>query len=487
MASEPTPTPSQRARGAGQGEDQSGPLMGQAPAIDPGPDGLAILERLWSAGHAAFLVGGCVRDQLLGRTGHDIDVATDALPERILELLPQGRRRGVFGTIDVEGVQVTTFRRDHTYADHRRPDRVTFSVSVQEDLARRDFTVNAIAWGRDGEASEGPRLVDPTGGVADLDARLLRAVGAPDDRFEEDALRLMRGARLTATLGLAIEPATLAAMHRHGPDVAWLSPERVGEELRRMLGAPRPSDAIRLLDTMGSLAVIVPEVTAQHGVPQAKIPGDDLFDHAMRTMDAAASLAGSSLALVTAGLLHDIGKPTTASDGHFIGHAEVGARMARVALERLRAPGVLVERVVRLIAEHMFQFRPTWTDAAVRRFLRRVGPDLVDDLLLLREADDIGSGVVPGRDLETLRSRLDAQRRAGAPLRLADLVVNGNDLVRETGRSPGPWVGAYLERLLASVVNDPRRNRRDVLLGDVRRWLHASEGTRPTSSGPGFL
>jgi tRNA nucleotidyltransferase (CCA-adding enzyme) len=234
---------------------------------------------------------------------------------------------------------------------------------------------------------------------------------------------------------------------------------------------------------MGALRVVLPEVADQHGVPQAKIAGDDLFDHSMRTMDAAVGLPGSSLALVAAGLVHDIGKPHTAADGHFIGHAELGASMARAALERLRWPGTLVERVSRLVHEHMFQFRPAWTDAAVRRFLRRVGLDLVDDILRLREADDIGSGMEGSPDLDLLRARVAAQRRADPPLGLGALVVDGNDVLREAALPPGPWVGEYLERLLASVVNDPRRNRRDVLLGDVRRWL-AHPSTAPADPAP---
>jgi hypothetical protein len=161
--------------------------------------------------------------------------------------------------------------------------------------------------------------------------------------------------------------------------------------------------------------------------------------------------------------------------------------MAREALERLRMPSVLVERVARLTREHMFQFRTSWTDAAVRRFLRRVGLDLVDDLLLLRVADDIGSGLAPGPELEVLRTRIDAQRRARAPLTLAELAVDGTDLLREAGLPPGPWVGTYLERLLASVVNDPRRNRREVLLADVRRWLAAADGVPASPPGVGFL
>jgi putative nucleotidyltransferase with HDIG domain len=388
----------------------------------------------------------------------------------------------VFGTIDIEGIQVTTYRRDHVYADHRRPDRVTFGSSVEEDLARRDFTINAIAWGR-ARPDQPPGLIDPMGGLADLEARSLRAVGDPDTRFEEDALRLLRGVRFATSFELTIEPATLAAMRRHGRDVRWLSGERVGDELRRMLLAPVPSRAIRLLDDLGALRIMLPEVAAQHGIRQAKIPGDDLFDHSMRTMDAAAGFAGSSLALVGAGLLHDIGKPATAAEGHFIGHAEVGAEMGREALERLRMPGALVGRVARLVREHMFQFRPDWTDAAVRRFLRRVGLDLVDDLLRLREADDIGSGV-PSTDVRALRDRVAAQRRADPPLGLAALAVDGTDLLTEAGLPPGPWVGEYLERLLASVVNDPRRNRRDVLLGDVRRWLDDASGRPDAGTDP---
>lgn len=457
------------------------------PEVRPSAAAQDVLDRLWSAGHAAYLVGGGVRDQLLGRPVHDEDIASDALPERLLALFPQGRPRGPFGTVDVEGIQVTTFRRDHTYADHRRPDRVTFTRLVEEDLGRRDFTVNALAWGRPAGGRDAPAILDPTGGLRDLRARILRAVGDPDARFEEDALRLLRGARIVAALGFVVEAGTLAAMRRRGGDVRWLSAERVGEELRRMLEAPAPSVAIRLLDAMGALGAILPEVAGQHGIPQDKIPGDDLFDHSMRTMDAAATLAGVTPPLVMAGLLHDVGKPATAADGRFIGHPEVGARMARAALERLRMPGALVDRVARLIREHMFQYRPSWTDAAVRRFLRRVGLDLVDDLLLLRVADDIGSGHAPGPELEGLRARIDAQRDSRPPLSLADLAVDGHDLLREASLPPGPWVGVLLERLLASVVNDPRRNRREVLLADVRRWLATRDHVVVTPPGPGFL
>ena len=437
------------------------------------PDALSILERLWQHGHAAYAVGGGVRDAVLGRPGHDIDLATDAPPDRILELFPAGQPRGQFGTVEVAGVQLTTFRRDHTYRDHRRPDQVSWTDDVDDDLRRRDFTINALAWGRPA-GSTGPgtaALLDPTGGVEDLGARVLRAVGDPDARFEEDALRLLRGARFAATLGLTIEPLTMAAMRAHGPEARWLSAERIGGELRRLLTEATPSDGLRILDEIGVLEVVLPEISAQHGVAQAKIPGRDLFDHSMATADAAAALPGTSERLILAALLHDIGKPATAADGHFIGHAEVGARMASDVLGRLRWSTVVASSVAALIGEHMFQYRPSWTDAAIRRFLRRIGPDHIDDLLRLRQADNIGSGQDPDTDsLPELRARLSGQRAANVPLTLAAMCVTGDDLVAAVGRPPGPWVGAMLGRLLESVVNDPRRNRPDVLLADVRRW-----------------
>jgi len=436
-------------------------------------DALKVLTRLWHNGHAAYAVGGGVRDAMLGRPLHDIDLTTDARPDRILELFPTGHQRGVFGTIDVDGVEVTTFRRDHTYRDHRRPDEVTWTDDVDDDLRRRDFTINAIAWGRPAEStmSGEPALHDPMGGAADLQARLLRAVGDPDARFEEDALRLLRGARFAATLGFDIEAQTLGAMRAHGRDAQWLSAERVHAELRRMLTEARPSDGLGILDAIGVLAVVLPELTAQHGVAQAKIPGRDLFDHSLATADAAAAMPETSERLILAALLHDIGKPATASDGHFIGHAEVGARMAASVLHRLRWSAVMAAAIGHLISEHMFQYRPGWTDAAVRRFLRRVGPGLMDDLLRLRQADNVGSGQDPDTDhLPELRSRLAAQRLANVPLTLAALCVTGDDLVAAVGRAPGPWVGEMLDRLLESVVNDPRRNRPDVLVTDVRRW-----------------
>jgi tRNA nucleotidyltransferase (CCA-adding enzyme) len=459
-----------------------------APADPPfpvHPAATRALETLWAAGHAAYLVGGAVRDGLIGRdTGDEPpDVATDARPEETQRLFPGSTYENRFGTVTVEGAEITTFRRDHQYGDHRRPDRVTFTDSLEEDLARRDYTINAIGWGRAAGATVAD-LVDPWDGRADLAARVLRAVGDPDARFDEDALRLVRGARIAAHLGLSVEAGTLAAMSRHAADVRFLAAERVGAELRRMLRASPPSAAFRILAETDILAPLFPELGAQVGVPQDKLPGQDLWDHCLATLDAVATLAPGRLDLLLAALLHDTGKPETFADGRFRGHAEAGARIAAGSLSRLAFPARDIARVTRLVRHHMFVYEPTWGDAAVRRFMRRVGVDLVDDLLLLRAADNVGSGwPAEAGGLEGLRSRIEEQRRSGAPLSLAELAVDGHDLMRHLGREPGPWLGALLDRLLDSVIAVPSRNTADRLLADARDWTSGDHADGRPSSG----
>jgi tRNA nucleotidyltransferase/poly(A) polymerase len=448
--------------------DPPAPVERPAPAL---PDPVrSLLERLWSAGHAAHVVGGALRDELLGRPGADWDVATDARPERILELFPGGTYQNRFGTVLADRVEVTTFRRDHAYGDHRRPDAVTFTDSIEEDLARRDFTINAIAWGRSGGSTDAS-WVDPADGLADLKARLVRAVGDPNARFDEDALRLVRAARIAAQLGFEIEPATRAQMQAHAADVRYLASERVGQELRKLLTARPPSSGLRILAETDLLAPLFPELAAQRGVPQDKIAGHDLWDHCLATLDAAADIAPGDEGLLLAALLHDTGKPDTFADGRFLGHDEAGARISLAFLARLGHPSRMATRVARLVRCHMFRYEPAWSDAAVRRFMRRVGVDLVDDLIALRAADNVGSGLPPeAGGLAELRSRVEQERMSRAPLSLRDLAVDGRDLLEALGRPPGPWVGLMLERLLESVVADPSRNRREILLNDARVW-----------------
>ncbi len=431
-----------------------------------------VLDTLTSSGHAAYVVGGAVRDSLLGRAPKEWDVATAALPEQTLSLFPGSDYTNRFGTVtvfsDAGAVEVTTVRRDHVYGDHRRPDSVTFTDSLTEDLARRDFTVNAMAWARD-------ELVDPFDGAADLNARLIRAGGDPAARFDEDGLRLLRAARFAAQLGFDIEPQTLAAMKATAPTAAYVSAERVGAEVSRMLEANPPSTAFAILADTGVLEHAVPELSAQLGVPQGKANGVDLWGHCLATVDGAATVDPDNKLLRLTALLHDIGKPPTSADGHFIGHDEVGAEMARALLTRFAYERGTVEKVAALIGHHMFSYERKWGGAAVRRFIKRVGRDLVTDLLNLRRADNIGSGLPPDAGhLTELEARIARELEAGSPLSLRELAVDGDDLIEALALAPGPQVGELLERLLSSVIEDPARNDRDVLLSEARRWMAAS-------------
>ena len=433
-----------------------------------------LLQRLWAHGHAAYVVGGSLRDALLGRTPADWDLATDARPDRVLAIFPGSVYENRFGTVAVrEGDdvhEITTFRIDHDYADFRRPHHVEFGDRIEDDLARRDFTINAMAWGA-GPAVEGgavgvarptPQLVDPFGGTADAEASILRAVGDPAARFEEDALRMVRAVRLAATLEFRVEAATLAAIHKHAGLARHLSGERLAMELERLLGAPRPSLGLRLLDDTGLLAVISPELAAQRGVPQNKIEGEDLWDHTVRTVDAAPP--GRPVVRLAA-LVHDIGKPVTLDDGPFRGHEVVGASLAVGLLERLRLPRAVIERVEHLVRHHMFTYEPDWGDAGVRRFIRRVGRAALEDLFALRAADNLGSGLpADAGELDELRRRVHAQLAAAAVLDRGGLAVDGDDLIRDLGMPQGPTLGRILDRLLERVIADPSVNDRPTLL-----------------------
>lgn len=451
------------------------PAASPPPACDPAarieravPEAIhAVVARLHDHGHGAWIVGGSLRDALLGRPASDWDLATDALPEQIVGLFPGSVYENRFGTVAVrhgdDVFEITTLRSDHEYADFRRPHRVEFGTDLHADLARRDFTVNALAWGRSAPPAGGEeRLEDPFGGIADLDARLLRAVGDPAARFREDALRMIRAVRLAATLEFAIEPATLAAIGAQARLAEHLSGERVGAELEKLLAAPRPSIGLRLMEETGLLAVVSAELALQRGLPQNKIPGEDLWDHTLRTVDAAPA---ARPVVRLAALLHDIGKPATLSDGRFHGHETVGARQATELLRRLRYPKAVIERVGHLVRHHMFTPDPDATDAAVRRFIMRIGAPALDELFALREADDVGSGFPPGDpELAAFRERVRRELEAQHALDREALAVDGNDLIAELGLVPGPRLGRMLDALLDRVVADPALNDRPTLL-----------------------
>jgi tRNA nucleotidyltransferase (CCA-adding enzyme) len=438
------------------------------------PEAVAgVLTTLRRDGGEAVLVGGCVRDLVRGEAPVDWDIATSWPPEAVAERLPGSTWENAFGTVTVihpggeAGIEVTTYRVEAGYRDRRRPDSVRWGSSLHEDLGRRDFTINAMAWLPDAAGAGTGRLVDPFGGAADLEAGLLRAVGDADERFNEDALRLLRGVRLASRFELRLDPPTEEAIRRHAPDAAGLSGERVRDELLRILGgAAPPSRAFPLMEQLGLLVILLPELAALRGIPQAKPLAGDALDHSLRAADA---LPATDPVLRLAGLLHDLGKATTLSDGHFLQHEQEGERLAGQVMLRLRAPRAELTRVGRLVLHHMFTYSPDWTDAAVRRFVRRVGADLLPDLFALRAADDVASGV---RDpavggWQELRRRT-AAAIASDPLEAKHLAVSGDDLVAELGIGPGPVIGRLLAALLEEVIEDPTLNSRDRLLDLAR-------------------
>ena len=376
-----------------------------------------------------------------------------------------------FGTVAVrhadEVFEVTTFRRDHDYADFRRPHRVDFGNDIEIDLARRDFTVNALAWG--GRPGEALALIDLHHGLDDLRSRQLRAVGEPEKRFGEDALRMIRAIRLSATLDFTIDPATIAGIEARAELVQHLSGERIAAELGKLLTAALPSAGLRPLEATGLLHWIAPELAAQRGLPQDKILGEDLWDHSLRAVDAAPA---DRPIVRLATLLHDLGKPATMADGRFLGHETAGAELATALLTQLRFPRSTTDRIGHLIQNHMFAYEPSWGDGAVRRFIAKIGEPALEELFELRRADNIGSGLPPDAGgLVELTARVAEQLAAAVALERRDLAVDGDDLIAELGAEPGPRLGVVLERLLEAVVEDPALNDRPTLLLLAQRLL----------------
>ncbi len=411
---------------------------------------LRILETIRRNGHEAFLVGGCVRDLLLGREPKDWDIATDALPDRIEALFPKtvavGKAFGIIVVVPEDGpsVEVATYRADSTYTDGRRPDAVTFT-NAREDAIRRDFTVNALFL--DPASGE---IRDYAGGRADLGARLIRAIGEPAVRFAEDHLRMLRAVRFASTLGFTIEPATFAAIRDLAPKIRQVSAERIRDELFRLLTESlHAGEALQLLRDSGLLKEILPEVEAMVGVEQPPEfhPEGDVFTHTRLMLDAMKPKPSLRLALSV--LLHDVGKPPTAKfatmpDGtqrwRFESHAPVGADMARSILERLRSPNALVEEVCAIIAGHMrLAVAPQMRESKLRRLM---GAPVFEDELELHRLDCISShDQLDVYDfLQAARARLSAEPVLPNPL------VTGSDLIA-LGHAPGPGFRKLLQDL----------------------------------------
>ena len=434
------------------------------------PRALAVLERLEGAGFRAVLVGGCVRDSLLGLAPHDYDAATSALPEQVeaacsgLRCVETGLRHGTV-TVLSGGlpIEVTTFRREGAYSDHRRPDRVEFTPSLEEDLARRDFTVNAMAWGLDG------RVTDPFGGRADLEQKLVRCVGEPGRRFGEDALRVLRGLRLAAQLGFSLHPDTSAALRQHIPQLSLVAWERISAEWLRLLCSPGAGDI--LLDFPEAAVQVVPELRPCVSFDQRN-PYHcwDVYTHSVKTLEGVPPVP----ALRLAALLHDAGKPPCfsldeAGRGHFYGHPKESAALADAALARLRLPHALRTHTVALVERHHLPVEPT--EAWAGRWLSRLGSELFFHLLALKRADALACapGQEGGLDSLDRAEELARQLLARRPcLTLRDLAVDGHDALA-AGLS-GPEIGRALRALLEQAADGTLPNDRAALLKALAQY-----------------
>lgn len=436
---------------------------------------LKVISALEEAGYQAVLIGGCVRDKIMEKEPHDYDVATSARPEQVKEALKKYRWKIVdtglrHGTVTVIcedlPVEVTTFRRDAAYSDHRRPDSVEFTDSLREDQARRDFSINAIAW-------EDGKLQDHFGGKRDIKLRRIRCVGKPDVRFEEDALRPLRGLRLAAQMDFDIEPKTAAAIRRHIPDLSMVAWERVSSEFVRLLCAP---GAMRVLLEYPEAAVqIIPELAPTIGFDQNNYHHCyDLYTHILHVVDGVPPWP----ALRLGALLHDIGKTEcyTVDEegvGHFRGHAEQGVPLAREALSRLRLPNAVQDRVCDLVEYHHIPVENTTRWA--RRWLSRLGMDLLMDILTLKRADILASAP-EWRDTSLLDQAEDTVRKVLMDhpcLSVTDLKVNGHDA--EARGFSGPATGQALQTLLDEVLDEKLPNERKPQLIRLRQLAAAAK------------
>lgn len=439
----------------------------------------SLCARLGEAGYRAWVVGGCVRDLVLAemvggsasaaaRVRNDWDLATDALPEEVMRIFPRviptGIRHGTVTVLDGgTGYEVTTLRGETTYSDGRRPDAVHFVDDITRDLARRDFTINAIAY--DPVAD---RIIDPFDGLSDLRARRLKAVGNAAERFAEDGLRVLRAARFVATLEVTLDPDTERAIEPSLGTYRKVSAERIRDEWQKAMKAREPSRAFTVMKDHGMLAITAPELLESVGCEQNRFHAFDVWGHAMRCLDA----CPAEPVIRVAGLLHDVGKPRSrawsdkTNDYTFYEHERIGAEMAGPLLERLRFSNEERERIVELVRHHLICYEPSWSDAAVRRWLRRVGPDLLPELYELNRADVLAKGRDATADLEQLRALKEHVERvfaAGAALSVRDLAIGGSDL-GALGLKPGPLYGKILRLLLEEVLEDPERNRPEYLL-----------------------
>ena len=507
-----------------------------------------VVEKLDASGFGAYAVGGCVRDLLIGRKPDDWDVTTNARPEQIREIFPESFYENKFFTVTVKTgaedptlreIEVTTFRLEGRYGDARHPEEVKPAHSLEEDLARRDFTVNGMALAVKNQESGIPpkarlakggknhevKVIDPYGGQKDLGAKLIRAVGNPERRFEEDALRMLRAVRIAVQLGFSIEEKTAAAIEANAGRLAAISKERIRDEFSKIIMADGatpalPPDArypktyatttdaprehhgpgseafervgagyawrgLELLRELELLKHILPELEEGFGCTQNKHHVYTVWEHNLRALDYGAK-EGFPMAVRLSALLHDVGKPQAkrgeGPDSTFYGHDVIGAKMTYQTLSRLRYPEGFVERAAKLVRWHLFRYdydvdEVQTTDSAIRRLIRNVGTEAIEDLVKVRMCDRIGSGVpkaVPYR-LRHFQFRVEKVLREHEAVKVTMLQVRGDDVMKILGIAPGPKVGHVLNALLEEVLDDPVKNTREYLESRIKNLGRLSD------------
>jgi len=430
-----------------------------------------IFNKFIEKGYEIYLVGGAVRDLLLGRPIHDVDMTTNAPPEKIQEIIPDSFYDNIFGTVGTiveingqkEKYEITTYRSEEGYTDRRRPDKVSWGKILEEDLKRRDFTINAMAIGYAQDKIK-LELIDLFNGQDDLKNKIIRAVGDPKERFSEDALRMIRAVRFAAQLGFTIEAKTFEAIQKNAYLIERISKERIRDELFFILESDYPAEGFTLLLTSGLLIYILPEMVKCYGVAQAKHHTKDVWTHSLLSLK---SVPEKDPIVRLATFIHDVGKPVTArGEGPyrtFYNHEVVGAKIAEKIADRLRLSKKDKDRLITLVRWHLFTVDERQTDSAIRRFIRNVGKENLKDILALRIGDRLGGGArETSWRLEKFKERLvEVQKQ---PFTVADLKVNGFDVMKIFGIQPGPRVGEILNQIFKEVVEGKIKNEKEVLI-----------------------
>ena len=432
-----------------------------------------------------FLVGGAVRDSIMGFTPKEYDITSDAKPEDVQRIfkytIPTGIKHGtILVILDDMHVEITTFRSDGNYSDGRHPDKVEYTASIEDDLPRRDLTINAMAY----NVLDGT-LIDMFDGMKDIKNKIIRSVGNPYERFTEDGLRIMRAIRFATKLNFNIEKETFEAICHSTWMLSSIAYERIREEFNGILISDNPFRGIELLRKTGILALIMPELMQGFGVSQNKFHKYDVYYHILHTIQAVDPLETEELTLLVrlAALFHDIAKPmvqkkvSKQEEPVYYNHEVVGANVAKKVMRRLKYSNAEIDFVTLLVRQHMFYYQDEWTDGAVRRFMKAVGIENIKPLLKLREADRLGSGNRKDKEskaIPKLLSRIDKIIEEENAITVKDLKINGNDLMKEFNLKPGPIVGKILNYLLDLILDEPSLNDKEKLMEKTKLFLESN-------------